>query len=465
MLTAALAALAIPASAQALTIPSVTAQPADPQAGANSKFTIATSFGQAGDQVQDVRIGLPPGLVADPTGPAQCTVTQLNANACPAPSDVGDLTTNLSVLGIVPQTVTGNLYNLVPQPGEPARFGIVLVPPLGGVLLENIIIQSGAELRQSDFGLDSVINDIPNVANTTLGLGVPIDITSMTVTLSGTVNGQPFVRNPTSCTAATTTVTANSYASPGTFVSGDDTFTPTNCGALAFSPTFSARMGSPGQNSPLGKPPVSTVIEQDADEAGLAQAAVTLPPDLGVDLAQLNEICPLGAFPAGACPPSTVVGSANATSPLLTQRLAGPVVLVQGAVLPDIGLNLRGPLSLNLRGTLGFEGSVTFSGLPDIPISHFELSFIGGPEGLNVANRELCLPPPPLFHETFTGHNGATTSLDTPATVEGGCGPALKKKCKVKGKKKKGKKSEASAAKKKHKKKACKKKRKKRKKR
>ena len=164
MLTAAVAALAIPASAQALTISSVTAQPADPEAGANSNFTIDTSFGQAGDQVQDVRIGLPPGLVADPTGPAQCTVTQLNANTCPAPSDVGDLTTNLSVLGIVPQTVTGNLYNLVPQPGEPARFGIVLVPPLGGVLLENIIIQSGAELRQSDFGLDSVINDIPNVA-------------------------------------------------------------------------------------------------------------------------------------------------------------------------------------------------------------------------------------------------------------------------------------------------------------
>ena len=56
----------------------------------------------------------------------------------------------------------------------------------------------------------------------------------------------------------------------------------------------------------------------------------------------------------------------------------------------------------------------------------------------------------------FAGHNGATTSLDTPATVEGGCGPALKK-CKAKGKKK-GTKSEASAAKKKHKKKACKKK-------
>jgi len=220
-------------------------------------------------------------------------------------------------------------------------------------------------------------------------------------------------------------------------------------------------MGSPGQNDVLGKPPVSTVIEQDADEAGLAEAKVLLPPDLGVDLAQLNEICPLDLFNAVACPPNTVVGSALATSPLLTQPLTGPVTLVQGLVLPDIGLNLAGPLNLNLHGTLEVSGAVTFGGLPDIPISHFELNFIGGPDGLNVANRELCLPPPPLFHETFTGHNGATTSLDTPATVEGGCGPVAKK-CKAKGKKKKGKKSDASAAKKKHKKKACKKKKKKR---
>jgi hypothetical protein len=142
------------------------------------------------------------------------------------------------------------------------------------------------------------------------------------------------------------------------------------------------------------------------------------------------------------------------------------VTLVQGAALPDIGLNLAGPLSLNLHGTLNIAGSVTFSGLPDIPISHFELNFVGGPDGLNVANRNLCLPPPPLFHENFTGHNGATTSLDTFATVEGGCGPVAKKKCKAKAKKKKGKKSEASAAKKKKKqKKSCKKKKGKRKKR
>jgi hypothetical protein len=203
------------------------------------------------------------------------------------------------------------------------------------------------------------------------------------------------------------------------------------------------------------------VIEQDVGEAGLAQAAVLLPPALGVDLVQLNEFCPLAAFNAAACPPHTVVGTAIATSPLLTQPLTGPVTLVEQPELPDIGLNLAGPLSLNLHGTLDIAGKVTFSGLPDIPISHFELNFFGGPDGLNVANRDLCVPPAPLFHEDFTAHSGAATALDTPATIEG-CGP-VKKKCKAKGKKKKGKKSEADAAKKKKKKKSCRKKKKRKK--
>ena len=56
----------------------------------------------------------------------------------------------------------------MPQPGEPARFGIVLVPPLGGVLLENIIIQSGAELQETTAATtvrvrngDSMVTDGP----------------------------------------------------------------------------------------------------------------------------------------------------------------------------------------------------------------------------------------------------------------------------------------------------------------
>jgi hypothetical protein len=454
VLVAALAALAIPASAQAITV-SGTAAPTDTTAGAHSDFNIHMDF--AGGQVRDLTVALPPGMVGDPTATPKCTVAQLNANACDSTGAdstvVGEVAATANVLLLpLPIDVTGTLFNLEAQPGEPARFGIVLTPPVGSP----IILQSAVQLRETDFGLNTVIVNIPN---TTLLPG-DTTIVSQDITLFGTApgSGKPFMRNPTSCSPKMTTFSAVPYS--GTTGAGQASFTPTNCGALPFSPTFGARMGSPGQTAVLSKPPVSSVIEQDAGEAGLAQAAVLLPPALGVDLVQLNEFCPLAAFNAAACPPHTVVGSAIATSPLLTQPLTGPVTLVEQPELPDIGLNLAGPLSLNLHGTLDIAGKVTFSGLPDIPISHFELNFFGGPDGLNVANRDLCVPPAPLFHEDFTAHSGAATALDTPATIEG-CGP-VKKKCKAKGKKKKGKKSEADAAKKK-KKKSCRKKKKRKK--
>jgi hypothetical protein len=476
-LAAALGVLAIPASAQALTV-SGTAAPDDTTAGANSDFNIAINFGPPTEDVQNLTVGLPPGVTGDPTATPKCTVAQLNSatagnDGCPANTQVGEVVANATITVLVlPVTldVSGKLYNLTPQPGEPARFGIVLQPgDLGGELmlpLAPVILQSGAALRQTDFGLDTIINDIPNSTE-----GLPTHINSQTITLFGDpadhgVPGtpKPFMRNPTSCTPKVTNFTATPHPpATGTATGSSPPFIPTNCGALPFSPTFSARMGSPGQTAVLSKPPVSSVIEQDDGEAGLAQAAVLLPPALGVDLAQLNESCPELQFEAAACPANSVVGSAVATSPVLTEPLTGPVVLVQQTVLPNIGLNLAGPLSLNLQGTLAIAGSVTFSGLPDIPISHFELNFAGGADGLNVANRDLCVPPAPLFHEDFTAHSGATTALDTAATIEG-CGPV--KKCKPKAnKKKKGKKSDASAAKKKKKKQSCKKKKKKRKKR
>jgi hypothetical protein len=459
LLTAALAALAIPSSAQAIGV-SGTAAPTDPTAGAHSDFVIHMDF--TGGQVKDLTVGLPPGMVGDPTATPKCSVAQLGADACPANTVVGEVSA-MATVGVLPVPATGFLYNLEPHAGEPARFGIVLHPlGLPGVV-PPIILQSGAQLRSSDFGLNTIINDIPN---STLAAG-DTTITSQDITLYGIApgTGKPFMRNPTSCNPKTTSFSANSYADPNTTATGEaPAFTPTNCGALPFSPTFSARIGAPGLNNVLGKPPVSSVIEQDDGEAGLREARVLLPPDLGVDLVRLNESCSIPDFQAAACPPGLFIGSAIATSPLLTQPLTGPVVLVQGLSLPNLGLNLGGPLTLNLQGILGLEGAVTFGGLPDIPISHFELNFFGGPAGLNVADRNLCLPPAPRFHEDFTGHNGASTSLDTSATVEGGCGPALGK-CKAKKGKKKAKKHSASAAKKKHKKKSCKKKKKKRKKR
>ncbi len=428
-------ALAAPAGASALGLQGLSAQPASTAAGANSNFSINIGFSAAADQVKDLTIHLPPGLVGNPTVTPLCTVAQLNADACPAASDVGDTTTSAMLLGLIPLTVPGDIYNLVPQPGEPARFGIVLrpvsIPPLPPIV-PPIILQSGASLRPTDFGLDTSLKDLPNTAS-----GLSLDITAVSLTLAGMAGNPPrgFIRNPTSCAQAVTRFDATSYAAPATVASGEASFTPTDCAALPFTPELTARLKQVGAaNEPHE---ASTTIAQTIDEAGLLSAQVVLPIGVGANNDALNNKCPRTSFAAGTCPPGSIVGDAIAASPLLNEQLTGPVALVEPVApgLPDIGVDLRGPLALKLLGSAGIAAGgrnvVTFAGLPDIPISQFTLTFKGGPGGLIVVSRDICVPPPAIFDATFASHAGGQTTAAVPGTVEG-CGAAAAKKPRAK---------------------------------
>ena len=76
------------------------------------------------------------------------------------------------------------------------------------------------------------------------------------------------------------------------------------------------------------------------------------------------------------------MGLATAASPLLSQPLVGNVALVKGAgALPNLGLDLKGQLHLLLQGTTDISNgnTVTFDGLPDIPIARFQLTFTNPP--------------------------------------------------------------------------------------
>jgi hypothetical protein len=324
------------------------------------------------------------------------------------------------------------------------------------------------QLRQTDFGLDTVIEEIPNSTQ-----GLPTHINSMKVTLFGNPPGasKPFARNPTSCSEATTRFTADPYGSD-TDSTGEASFTPTGCDQVPFSPAFSARVGAPGLTAVGTKPPLTTTIEQDSGEAGLRRALVFLPSNISSDLAALENTCTPAQFQASTCPENAVVGTAVARSPLLTAPLTGPLVLVAppGPGIPTLGLDLKGQLPLKLIGTfvLTTGTGLQFDGLPDIPISRFALSF--SPNRLVINPTNLCDGDARVFRTTFDGHNGAEQSGDFAAAIEG-CsgvaggapGQAAKKKCKrAKGKRKAGKSGGDAVASKKKKRKRCKRKRKKR---
>jgi hypothetical protein len=410
------------------------AAPANLAAGANSDVTIHIGFTSPSDDVKDLTVALPPGLVGNPRATPLCTLAQLQGDSCPSASQVGTVTTSanahlLDPLPLtLPLTVNGSLYNVEPAAGQPARFGIVLRPtgsdPLP--LLEKIIQVSDVKLRKGDFGLNTVLSDIPNVAHAASGaLTVPIDITAIDIQLNGTVGGQGFMRNPTSCGTKTTRFIADSHANPNKLVIGNATFTSTNCSALPFAPRFRAWVGSPGRTNYNTKPPLTTQITQGLGEAGLRNVRVLLPNSLTANFNLLASPCSEAQFRSNssACPAKSIVGSARAISPFLSAPETGAVVILapsQPDGLPRLGVDLHGPLALQLLGS--FVATPTaigqaFNGLPDIPISNFVLSFKAG--GLIIAATDLCQPPRPPFRVNFGGWNGAALNAGVVPTVQG----------------------------------------------
>jgi hypothetical protein len=433
--------------------PGLSAQPSDSQGGANSDFTIDMPFtgNGSGDSVRDLTVHLPQGLIGNPTTTPLCTLEQFQTGptgSCPAASQVGEVSVNanVSLLSVVnlplPTPITGTIYNMQPQPGEPARFGIVLqslpfeVPVLGDFVLPPIKQQSGVELRD-DLGLDTVLSDIPNEAEILRLGGLPvtgeIQITRQTLTLSGEVDGKGFMRNPTSCRDHVVGFDATDHTDET--ATGEASFTTTDCDKLAFDPKLSATVGAPGHTAAATKPPLTTVITQKPEEAGLKRAAVILGGGLDADASVIGNTCPTPKFEASQCPANSIVGSGTAETPLLTSPLSGQVSIVEPLTpggLPNLGVDLKGALPLQLRGDFVLvpgPGNV-FDGLPDTPISRFQLDF--NQDKLILTKSDLCEPPPPVIHAEFTGHNGRKLSKDVAASVEGCGGNAAKPTAKVK---------------------------------
>jgi hypothetical protein len=425
--------------------PGLSAQPADNQAGANTNFTIDMPFTGSGpgDSVRDLRVGLPPGLIGNPTATPLCTVAQLNSEAgCPPATQVGEVRAAVDIcVGVLclpnPAPINGSIHNLQPQPGEPARFGIILnalpfsLPVLGDLVLPPIKQQSGVELRD-DLGLDTVLTDLPNTAEILRVGPLPpvtgdIRITRQTLTLFGTIAGKGFMRNPTSCKQHAVRFDATDHTDDA--ASGQATFTTTGCDKLAFDPKLTATVGSPGHTDAATKPPLTTVIRQKDGEAGLKRAAVILFGGLDADASELGNTCPTPRFEASRCPANSIIGSGTAQTPLLTSPLSGQVSIVDPLTpgsLPNLGVDLKGALPLQLRGNFVLvpgPGNV-FEGLPDTPISRFQLDF--NPDKLILTKRDLCEPPPPVIHADFEGHNGRKRSSDVAAGVEG-CGAGVAK--------------------------------------
>jgi hypothetical protein len=413
------AALVTPASAAAFGPTGAAAAPASTQAGANSNFTVHFGVDESSRDIKGFVIHLPPGEVGAATATPLCSQAQFAAKACPANTQVGTTTTTATLLGVpVPLTIPGVLYNLAPVGSEPARLGIRLTPTVG----DEVLLQSVITVRASDGGLDSSVDDLPNTAG-----GIPIDVTAIDITLFGRA-GTPakgFMSNPTSCGTATTTIDAFAY--DGSRGSATASFTPTGCDKLPFAPKLSAVLDAGAKGA---HPALTTVVEQSAGQANARSVEVTLPLGIGAVPAVLLRACPEAVLAQGGCPANARIGSAKAETPALAAPLSGPVLLVKpaGMPLPQLLIDLHGPINLPLPVTFGFGPGgrlrSTLSGLPDTALSRFTLNLDGGKDGLLANGRDLCAGAPRV-DAAFVAQSGATASASATPEVRG-CVPAVK---------------------------------------
>jgi hypothetical protein len=413
--------------------------PSTTAAGAHADVTIATSFTPYAADTQrprNVTFHLPPGLAGDPFATPRCTEADYRADTCPAATKVGSVAATATAVLAPPllplrQDVTGDLYNLAPAGSEPARLGAV-IRPTGG-LLGKLFVPTTITARPSDGGLDSVVVDLPPDLN-----GIPLYTERMAFTLQGRPAGGtgPFMRNPTSCNPATSTVEATPWEAPVTTVSKTSSFTPTDCGALGFEPHIDGAVGARGLTARRAKPPLRTVITQGPEQAGQAAATVVLPGVVGADLTQLSRACPAAQVALRRCPDTARVGTVEAATPLLAHPLTGNVYLSSKAVgqLPGLTIQLADPIPLRLEGSVELTPSglkTTFTGLPDVPLSRFALNLDGGAAGAFQISDDLCaLSAPPTVTASFVAQSGKQAAETKPMKVEG-CTPAPKASARI----------------------------------
>jgi hypothetical protein len=399
--------------------------PSTVKAGANADVTIVAGFtpypsalSPVPEQPRRVVFHLPPGLSGDPFATPKCTEAQYQAAACPANTQVGEVAVQARTAAALPANASGGVFNLVPKGAEPARLGAVVQPDIGGspLLVPTVIL-----VRAADGGLDSVIPELPRKA-----MGLDIYTERMTFTLFGKPPGAKgaFMRNPTSCGPATSTIAATPYTEGAKPVTRSSRFTPTDCGALPFAPRIEASIGANGKTGKTSRPPIRTVVRQGEGEANQKAVSVTLPPVAAPNFARLGVTCQPELALTRGCPDTTRVGTVEAVTPLLAKPLGGSVFLTANPVaggLPKLTIQLDDPIPLRLDGTpeLTPQGiRTTFTGLPDAPLTRFQLDL----DGLFQLGADLCTTAPPTVAAAFTGQSGATAS-DTQAMRVLGCTP------------------------------------------
>ena len=424
-------------------------------------------------ELKTVRVDLPVGLSVNPGATARCPLETFEAGAagCPDGSKVGESAVTASLLGL-PTPPTAPLtkvpvYNVIPPPGEPARFGLELID--NEVFLEADVAWDG------DYHEGFTI-DVPQVAD--LEPLIKGLILKNRLVFDGRAGDGTFITTPSTClgeatpgpsgSAYSTFLLASSYAEeanpafhfpqdarpafespipPGT--------SPKECGTIPYDPAIDVDPGTAATDSPAGATvdvDVPHILGKDAqDSANTRTAQVSLPVGMGLNPSAANglQTCSDEQFGKGTrsavfCPAASKIGTVRIESPPLPEgTLDGDVYagaqlsrdplsgrlyrIFVRAQSPRYGVDVRlvGNVSADPRSG---QLTTTFAENPQVPFTSFELDFDDGSRAV-LSSPPTCGPSPATTQMTPWSGNPPMTPTDpivlTSAPGGGACAKTL----------------------------------------
>ncbi len=395
------------------------------------------------EQVKDLEVRLPEGLVGEPTAVPQCSNADFadfdpgrSLPACPDSSGVGFNFTTVnynSTPGVHGLTWESPVYNLTPPPGTVQKLGfyvktlpIVLEFTVNPDPPHNIVVN-----------LNNIPQPLPFLGSKLTIWGDPASPVHDTERGScyfgyqpscpANIPDRPFITVPRACSGPLAVgYRADSWPNPGVFAGSsilthDDAAPPnprgfSGCGKLGFSPTIASQPTTKAASSPTGLDFSLDVNDEGlANPDGLAQSdirktVVTLPEGFSINpsIAEGLEVCTEASLAretafseAGAgCPNASKIGTVEVETPLLDENVNG--ALYQAAPYenpfhslialyiviknPTLGINIVQPLNVIPDPVTGRLTTVAEE-MPQLPFSHFNLHFREG------ARSPLASPP------------------------------------------------------------------------
>jgi hypothetical protein len=402
--------------------PSLTGGTTSIQAGGYSPFTTTFNREDGQQNLQSVRLQMPPGLLGKLSSVKLCGEPQADQGTCGPESLIGETIVSVG-LGGDPFSVTGGrVYITGPYSGAPYGLSIVNPAVAGPFNLGNVIVRAKIEVNPQTAALTITTDPSGTYAIPHILDGIPLQIKHINVT----INRPDFTFNPTNCDPLAITGVLSS--SEGASAPVSTPFQVTNCATLAFKPKLTASTSGKTSRARGASLHVKLTYPSSPYDANIASVKVDLPKQLPSQLKTLQKACPAATFeanPAG-CPAASIVGHAKAITPVLPVALEGPAYFVShgGEEFPSLIIVLQGyGVSVDLVGTTYINPktnitSSTFKSVPDVPVGSFELNLPQGKYPALAANGNLCKAKLAM-PTAFTGQNGAVLHVSTPIAVTG----------------------------------------------